>query len=81
MRPEEFDIFRDAKPHMAFAYGAHTCIGMHLARIKTRVFLNALLDRLPNLRLDPEAPDVHVTGLAFRAPRTLPVLFDVAGES
>lgn len=76
-RPEEFDIFRDAKPHMAFAYGAHTCLGMHLARMETRVFLNALLDRLPNLRLDPDAEDVHVTGLAFRAPRTLPVLFDV----
>jgi cytochrome P450 len=79
-RPEEFDIFRDAKPHMAFAYGAHTCLGMHLARMETRVFLNALLDRLPNLRLDPDAEDVHVTGLAFRAPRTLPVLFDVPGK-
>jgi cytochrome P450 len=80
-RPEQFDIFRDPKPHMAFAYGAHTCIGMHLARMETRVFLNALLDRLPNLRLDPDAADVHVTGLAFRAPRTLPVLFDVGGQS
>ena len=40
--------------------------------------LNALLDRLPNLRLDPDAEDVHITGLAFRAPRSLPVLFDAA---
>ncbi len=75
-RPEAFDIFREPKPHMAFAYGAHTCIGMHLGRMETRVLLNALLDRLPGLRLDPAVEDVHVTGLGFRAPRALPVLFD-----
>jgi hypothetical protein len=39
------------------------------------VALNALLDRLPNLRLDPEAVDVHVAGLTFRAPQKLPVVF------
>ena len=77
-RPDEFDIFREAKPHMAFAYGAHTCLGMHLARMETRVMLNAVLDRLPNLRLDPDAHDVHITGLGFRAPRALPVVFDAA---
>ena len=74
--PEEFDIFREAKPHMAFAYGAHTCLGMHLARMETRVMLNAVLDRLPGLRLDPAAESVHVTGLGFRAPRAIPVRFD-----
>jgi cytochrome P450 len=77
-RPHEFDIFREPRPHMAFAYGAHTCIGMHLARMETRVLLNAVLDRLPGLRLDPTAEDVHVTGLGFRAPRALPVVFDTS---
>jgi len=75
-RPDEFDVFREPKQHMAFAYGPHTCLGMHLARMETRVALNALFDRLPNLRLDPEAEDVHITGLGFRAPRALPVVFD-----
>lgn len=74
--PERFDIFREPKQHMAFAYGPHTCLGMHLARMETRVVMDAVLDRLPNLRLDPAADDVHVTGLTFRAPATLPVLFD-----
>jgi cytochrome P450 len=73
--PDRFDIFRDLKQHMAFAFGPHTCLGVHLARMETRVVLNAVLDRLPGLRLDPAAPDVHITGLAFRAPRSLPVLF------
>ena len=50
---------------------------MHLARMETTVALNILLDRLPGLRLDPEAQDVHVRGVAFRAPAHLPVVFDV----
>ena len=50
---------------------------MHLARMETEVAISSLLDRLPNLRLDPAAEDVHITGRGFRAPRSLPVLFDV----
>jgi cytochrome P450 len=73
--PERFDLFREPKQHMAFAYGPHTCLGMHLARMETRVVIDAVLDRLPNLRLDPDADDVHVTGLTFRAPANLPVVF------
>jgi cytochrome P450 len=74
-QPEKFDIFREPKAHLAFATGPHTCLGLHLARMETTVALNALLDRLPNLRLDPEAVDVHVAGLTFRAPQKLPVVF------
>jgi cytochrome P450 len=48
---------------------------MHLARMESRVVLEAVLDRLPNLRLDPEAKDPHITGELFPATR-LPVLFD-----
>ena len=74
--PDAFDIFREPQKHMAFAYGPHTCLGMHLARMETTVVLNRVLDRLPNLRLDPGADDVYITGLMFRAPNQLPVLFD-----
>jgi hypothetical protein len=35
-----------------------------------------MLDRLPNLRLDPDAPEPYVTGMTFRAPARLDVLFD-----
>jgi cytochrome P450 len=74
--PDRFDLFREPRPHLAFATGPHTCLGLHLARMETRVALNALFDRLPGLRLDPAAEDVHIGGLTFRAPRALPVLFD-----
>jgi cytochrome P450 len=75
VNPDAFDIHRPPSPHLAFASGPHMCLGMHLARMETTVALNALLDRLPDLRLDPSADDVHITGLVFRAPRSLPVLF------
>jgi cytochrome P450 len=75
--PERFDIHRAQRQHIAFAAGPHTCLGMHLARMETRVVLEALLDRLSGLRLDPAAEDVHISGDTFRAPRELPVLFDV----
>ena len=58
----------------------HICLGMHLARAETLVVLNAVLDRLPNIRLDPAARDIAITGSTFRAPRALPVLFDVASR-
>jgi len=74
-RPDEFDIFRPAKTHMSFAFGPHRCLGMHLARMESRVVLEAVLDRLPNVRLDPEAKDPHITGEMFRSPLALPVLF------
>jgi cytochrome P450 len=74
--PERFDIFRPLKAHIAFAFGPHRCLGIHLATMETRVVLETLFDRLPNLRLDPEAEDVHITGMAFRSPLELPVLFD-----
>ena len=75
--PDAFDIFRPQRQHMGFAFGPHRCLGMHLARMETEVSIGAVLDRLPNLRLDPAAKDVHITGRGFRAPRSLPVLFDV----
>jgi cytochrome P450 len=74
--PARFDIRRPSKPHLAFAYGPHMCLGMHLARMETSCLLGALSERLPDLRLDPEADDVHITGLVFRGPAHLPVRFD-----
>lgn len=76
--PETFDIFRKRFPPVAFGFGPHVCLGQHLARMEMTTALNALLDRLPNLRMDPEADDPHITGLMFRSPTKLPVLFDPA---
>jgi hypothetical protein len=45
---------------------------MHLARLEMRVLLDAVLDRLPGLRLDPAADGVHIHGMIFRSPPNLP---------
>ncbi len=73
---EDFDIFRPAKQHIAFAWGPHMCLGLHLARMETRVALTQILDRLPNVRLDPDAEQPFITGAVFRAPNVLPVIWD-----
>ena len=78
---ERFDPEREPKAHLAFGTGRHQCLGMHLARLELRVGVSAVLDGLPNLRLDPEAPPVQVEGLAFRSPPSLPVVFDPVGTS
>ncbi len=44
--PDKFDIFRESKQHVGFGFGIHVCLGMHLARMETRVAMNTLLDRL-----------------------------------
>ena len=74
--PDVFDIHRPQLAHHAFGFGAHICLGMHLARSETVAAVNAVLDRLPNVRLDPEAQGVCITGSTFRAPVSLPIVFD-----
>ncbi len=73
--PDAFDMHRRAEDHLAFGFGHHFCAGSHLARLESRVALNAILDRLRHLRLDP-AYQPRIVGLAFRSPDRLPVLFD-----
>jgi cytochrome P450 len=73
--PERFDLHRPAKPHIAFAMGAHTCLGMHLATLELETALAVLLERLPSLRRDPDAPPPVVTGGSFRTALELRVVF------
>ena len=74
--PDRFDIFRQAKVPISWGHGVHVCLGMHLARLEMRTAVNLLLDRLPNVRLDPDGDDPHIRGMVFRSPTSLPVLFD-----
>ena len=73
--PDRFDVFRLQNPSISWGHGVHLCLGMHLARLEMRVALELLLDRLPDLRFDPEGKDPHIRGQVFRSPTSLPVLF------
>ena len=74
-RPDEYDITRALKPTLAFGGGPHMCLGMHVARAEMTVAINALLDRLPNLRLDPDEDPPQIIGMYERGATAIPVLF------
>jgi cytochrome P450 len=74
--PDQFDIFRHKTRHFGFGFGPHICIGQHLARIEMHGALDAILDRLPSLRLDPTKPPPAIIGSNLRHPRHIHVVFD-----
>ena len=76
-RPDEFDIFRPKHRHFGFGLGIHNCLGQMLARLEMSRALNAVLDALPNVRLDPDVERPQLRGYMMRTPKSLPVVFDV----
>lgn len=56
--PFRFDITREPNPHVAFGFGPHVCLGMHLARLELRILFEALTQRLTNLRV-VEGPELE----------------------
>lgn len=77
--PDRYDLFRAQRQHVGFGFGVHVCLGMHLARMESRVAINTLFDRLGPFTLDPEAEQPHIEGMAFRSPLSLPVVFAAGG--
>jgi cytochrome P450 len=77
--PAAPDLTR-ARPrdHITFNYGPRTCVGIGLARMEMSDALNGILDRLPNVRPDPDAPQPRFANLFMRSFRPLHVLFDPA---
>lgn len=54
-RPDEFVVDRDEaelKDHLAFGTGIHFCPGAALSRLETRILLEELVARFPDLELD-----------------------------
>jgi cytochrome P450 len=49
--PEVFDIERTPNKHLGFGWGPHFCLGASLARMETRITLQALFERNPDVRL------------------------------
>jgi len=71
--PDDFDIDRPARPHLAFGGGPHFCLGTWTARAQVgQVSLPTLLRRLPGLRLSETEP-ARWGGWVFRGLLSLPV--------
>ncbi|HEY2766450.1 MAG TPA: cytochrome P450 [Pseudonocardiaceae bacterium] len=56
--PDEIDIERGARHHMAFGYGPHQCLGQNLARMELRIVFDTLFRRIPTLALAVPAGDL-----------------------
>jgi cytochrome P450 PksS len=74
--PDRFDITRDhvQQKHLTFSFGPHHCLGAGIARRELELALEVLLQRMPELRLDPERPPEHkYASLIFRGFNSLHV--------
>ena len=74
--PAQVDLARpNPRDHIAFNYGPRTCVGANLARMEVQESVRAVQERLPGLRLNPDAPPPEFGGLQLRDFRPLHVLF------
>lgn len=74
--PFKFKVDRSPNKHLAFGYGAHVCLGQHLAKMEMRILWEELLPRLKSVELagEPKMSEaVFVNG-----PKTLPIAFEAA---
>ncbi|MFC3078478.1 cytochrome P450 [Phenylobacterium terrae] len=74
--PQEFRVDRSPNKHLAFGYGAHVCLGQHLAKMEMRILWEELLPKIDQLEL---AGEPKMSEAAFvNGPKTLPVRFEAA---
>ncbi len=77
--PMKFDLDRNiskVKRHLSFGYGTHFCRGAPLARMEGEIFLNAILPRLKNLRINGEV-EMEKRIPVLQGIRKLPIAWDV----
>jgi cytochrome P450 len=73
--PDELDLTRGEKGHLAFGYGIHFCLGAPLARLEGEIAFTSLLARFPRLRLAVPPEELHWHNrLVLRSLQKLPVL-------
>ena len=80
--PTTFDIHREnANRNISFGKGIHFCLGAGLAKLETRLVLEALTQRVPALRL-VEGQDISSSpNITFRGPESLLVTWgEIAGS-
>lgn len=72
--PDRIDFERSPNPHVSFGFGPHYCPGGMLARLESELLVDAVLDRVPGLKLAVAPEDVPFKkGALIRGPEALPV--------
>jgi len=70
--PDTLDLGRHPRPHLAFGWGGHRCLGQHLARMELQIAFTTLARAVPTLRLA-----VPVDELRFRSDTHLHGLYEL----
>jgi cytochrome P450 len=76
---DRFDIHREQKPHLAFGFGMHACLGRVLARLEGRIALEALLRHFPNWDVDYDKAILSPTS-TVRGWEKLPIVTRPGGK-
>jgi cytochrome P450 len=71
--PDRFDITRKPSQNLAFGYGAHFCLGLHLARLEAQTAITRALKAYPEMRLACSPEDIPWAKTVIRAPAGLPM--------
>jgi cytochrome P450 len=76
--PNEVDLEREApRDHLSLGTGAHSCAGQAVARVELEESIAVVLERLPDLELDPDAePPTYGHGITLRLWKPLNVRFE-----
>lgn len=74
-RPDEVVLDRSPNRHLAFGLGPHRCIGSHLARTMAEVMVKAVLDRIPDYRVDLDGVRQYLGNPSMTGLGRLPVTF------
>ena len=74
--PYEFRVDRSPNRHLAFGYGAHLCLGQHLAKMEMRILWEELLPRLKSVELAGEAKLSEANFV--NGPKALPIRYALA---
>jgi nocardicin N-oxygenase len=72
-KADQLDLTRVDNPHVTFGRGSHNCLAALLARTEMLVALEAILDRLPGLRLADDQPATWDDTAPAKSPITLHV--------
>jgi hypothetical protein len=74
-RPNEFLVDRAPNKQLSFGYGAHLCLGQHLAKMEMRILWEEMLPRLKSVELD--GPAVWSQSVFVNGPKSVPIRFEM----
>ncbi|MEZ0350685.1 cytochrome P450 [Mycobacterium sp. pR1184] len=73
--PDDVILDRSPNRHLAFGLGPHRCIGSHLARLMSEVMVKAVLDRIPDYRVNDDEAHQYLGNPSMTGLSKLPVTF------